>query len=60
VKRAAAVIDPLAWRDVHPYINWDEADAQRQATIRDNPTLDVRLDSRPGHYVLQVRGPIKA
>jgi hypothetical protein len=57
VKRIPAFVDPLEWRDVHPYDNWDEADAQRQGTIRDNPKLDVRLDPRHGLYVLQVRSP---
>lgn len=57
--KRAGVLDAHDWRDVHPYDDWAEADAQRQATIRDNPTLDVRLDPRHGQYVLQVKGPKK-
>ncbi len=50
---------PLAarWREVGVYRSWDQADAVRLSTLRDTPSLDVRVRDRWGEYIVEVTGP---
>lgn len=45
------------WREIAVGLNWDHADALRAATLRDTPSLDVRLVSRWGAFTVEVKGP---
>ena len=51
----AAAESQSPWREVARYASWDQADAVRTTTVRENPSLDVRLRYAPGAYVLEVR-----
>ena len=43
-----------SWRTVGTYDTWDQADAVRLATISDTPSLDVRVRSHWGRFVVEV------
>lgn len=45
------------WRTIKTSTNWDEADALRNATLHDTPSLDVRIAYRWGAYSVEVCGP---
>jgi hypothetical protein len=45
------------WWVVGRYENWNQADAVRTATMNDTPTLDVRVLSNWGEYVVEVKRP---
>ena len=47
------------WRTIKTSIDWDEADSLRAATMRDTPSLDVRIAYRWGAYSVEVCGPEK-
>ncbi len=47
------------WREIKRGIGWDEADALRAATMRDTPSLDVRLRHEAGLCIVEVKGPEK-
>ena len=43
------------WREVLRTQSWDQADALRSATLRDTPSIDVRVRSTWGEYVVEVK-----
>lgn len=43
------------WREVGRFVSWDQADAVRLATLRDTPSLDVRVKSCWGEYAVEIR-----
>ncbi len=47
---------PDGWRPVQDFADWDYADVLRTSTIRDNPTLDVRVRYEGRRYWVDVRG----
>lgn len=47
------------WREIKRGLGWDEADALRSSTLRDTPSLDVRLVAVAGSYSVEVSGPVR-
>lgn len=47
------------WREIQTVMTWDQADAIRTGIMRDTPSLDVRVRSIYGAYVVEVSGPEK-
>lgn len=45
------------WREVKQVSSWDQADAVRTGIMRDTPSLDVRIRSRWGQYIVEISGP---
>lgn len=47
------------WRVVKKVVSWDQADSVRIGIMRDSPSIDVRIRSEWGNYVVEVCDPVK-
>lgn len=50
---------PGGWRALDDFGSWDHADMFRTTTVRENPTLDVRVEQRGSRVWVDVREAVR-